>query len=133
MRKRSAPPPRWVDLLAASACARYGRRPPRRITWYRSRVSYSSGHCKVGDGGLHITAGTSVRDQQYVVLHELAHHLTINRQRGNGRRSWHNKRFHARLMELLNAYGDETFIAYAVERETQYMKRAAASMKPRSK
>lgn len=129
MKKQPPAPPSWVALLAATACDRANRRVPT-ISWYKGRSAYSSGHCSVDQKRLHITAGTSMIDQQFVVLHELAHYLTINRQRTNGRRSWHNKRFHERLMQLITTYGDDAFVAYCVQRESEYMKRAAAVMKP---
>lgn len=130
MKKRTGTPPRWAELVVTTVCAKYGRREPK-LHWYqRQSQPYSSGHCKVGSTVLHITAGTSITDQQYVLLHELAHYLTVNRQRGRNRRSWHNKRFHANLLELLEAYGDEGFREYCIRRETEYMKRAAAVMKP---
>ena len=122
---RTSRPPLWAMLLIARICADHGRRAPR-LTWWNGRSSYSSGHCNF-ERRIHITAGTDVRDQQLVVMHEVAHYLTTPRNHAKKRRNvWHSKRFWEKAFELYARYGDPAFVEFAQGREGEYRKTAAA-------
>lgn len=54
-----------------------------------------------------------VRDQQLVLLHELAHHLS---PKGHH----HSMRFWRTAVGLYDRWGDADFMAYAVQREWSY-------------
>jgi hypothetical protein len=76
----------------------------------------SSGHT-TPSGSISITEGTALLDARLVVLHELAHYLTL--QRGQrSRRTWHGRRFWAKAWELYAVYGIP--LDYAWGREAEY-------------
>lgn len=113
---RTSRPPDWALLLIAQVCAEHGRRPPK-VTWYWTRQALSSGHAKFDSRDIHISAGLMVRDQQLVLLHELAHYLTPKRDH-------HTMRFWRNAVSLYARWGDTHFMAYAVQREWTYKLKA---------
>jgi len=120
-------PPDWALLLVAQVCADHGRRVPS-LQWWTRDGKYSSGHYWPARKQIHVTAGTDPQDQQGVLLHELAHHLTVPRKvnGSRSRRRWHNKRFYTKAFELYAQWGDEEFVAYEAKREAHYMKRSTS-------
>ena len=71
--------PVWAFRLILRVCVECDADLPM-VTWHKSKHSYSSGRTWPGRkmcrrGRIHVTAGRDSRDQRFVVLHELAHHL----------------------------------------------------------
>lgn len=109
--------PQWALRLVQRVCDRYEAEAPE-VTWRRSKVSpFSSGVCH--EGRIVITAGSLVRDQRSVVLHELAHHLV-------GAEHGHSDAFYRMLFEIVQA--DKVVpLRFVLEREARYRVQATTT------
>lgn len=126
------PAPLWAIQLVETVCKEYRRAKPSTFKWRQlKRRTASSGRAWTpGKSGLleprrlkngkvkyrrstgivHISAGTDVKDQRLVLLHELSHHIA-----GRSRDEHHGIRFWRLAFELYERYGLELEYAYAAE------------------
>lgn len=128
--------PNWVDELIEQVCKDHKRKAPK-LTWRNASRESSSGktrfprsstgtklytRTKTGrlirfKGGISIMAGTNEQDQRLVLLHELAHWLTV-KYKNQG----HNQKFWETAFDLYERYGVD--MDYAYNREKDYKQTA---------
>lgn len=110
--------PKWAQELVLRVALDEGREELPDVTWRRNhrRWPYSSGHTKHGSRAVVVTAGTSLKDQRLVLLHELAHWLI-----GTG----HTDTFWDKAWTLYRRY--KVQIRWAKAREGQYRKGSIAA------
>ena len=109
--------PLWAQRLVERVIIAEDLDDPPTLIWRRSkRNKQSSGRTYIvkRPGRIVITAGTLRRDQRLVLLHELAHHVTLE---------LHTPTFWAKAWELYRRY--QVPIRYALQREGTYRKGAA--------
>jgi hypothetical protein len=78
-------PPKWALELASRASRVLSCAPPVEISWRETRYTRSSGCYWKERKRIHVSAGTDRRDQRYVVLHEVAHHMLSQNGKDTGR------------------------------------------------
>ena len=107
--------PSWQAEILVEVGRLYNRKHYPKLIWRNGSRPSSSGHYYPKKKRIVVTAGTSGKDHEQVLLHELAHWLTP-RSRAHGRRFW---QVLYRLLEHFKIRDEEY-----VKREFRYMKMA---------
>ncbi|MBW3622783.1 MAG: hypothetical protein KY468_05165 [Armatimonadetes bacterium] len=104
-----SPTPEWAHQWTRHVAQLEGKDNLPTITWLQSNSRRgSSGHFKYKRNVIHISAGVDLADQQYVLLHELAHWAV-------GGHYHHNRLFFQKLWDLCPLFDIST--EYAMRRD----------------
>jgi hypothetical protein len=104
-----SPTPDWAYDWARKVLEHEGKSDLPKITWIQSQKQrWSSGHFKGRRQWIHVSAGTDLTDQQYVLVHELAHWAI-------GGHYHHNKLFFQKLWDLFLLF--DISVEYALKRD----------------
>lgn len=89
-----SPTPEWADDWVKQVARHEGKPNLPTLTWLQSsKRRCSSGHFKHKRNVIHVSAGRDLKDQQYVLVHELAHWAV-------GGHHHHNRVFFGKLWDL---------------------------------
>lgn len=135
--------PQWAIELVEQVCKDYARSKPLELqwfdrtqntkrmyiehhedgrrTWQTEPIRSSSGTTWAYRQKIHISAGSDVKDQKLVLLHELAHHILNKTKKGRGQ--GHTTKFWKLAFELYERYGIDMKTAF--NREKGYRATAA--------